>query len=113
MPIKMEITPEEAVTFLNDLLKEDQNALGDLLHLRVPCNLDMANHPTVQVSGRKGDMPPYRIGFLGILNGMFGIHERTGYGIITAIINDEEPHEIQYFRITDFSAIATPEGKHG
>ena len=59
----------EAVRRLNAILECDTDALSRLIETRVPCNGRLADHPTVQVRD-VGD--GYRVGLLGILNGLFG-----------------------------------------
>lgn len=77
--LKQSVTQKDMVDLLNSLMVLDADAVTALLGARVRCNTDMANHPTVQVIG-----PPhpclepgmeYAVGFLGILNGAFGIVE--------------------------------------
>lgn len=85
--IRENITPQEVVDFLNSLLQVDANAIHNLVEERVPCNEAMADHPLVQVVGGVSGMAS--VGFLGILNGMFGARpsddpDYPGYGIIAA-----------------------------
>jgi hypothetical protein len=70
---------DEFIKYLNDLLEVDRYAIAELLCMDVPCNLAMAEHPTVQVRGF-GSMTyiapdTYRLGILGLLNGYFGVIE--------------------------------------
>lgn len=98
MPIKKTITVEEAVEVLNRAYKADPVAMAGLRYARAVCNEKLAQDPTIQVSGemRSGrrmvggdvvDGEPrmeYSVSYLGILNGLFGIDERTGHGAIAA-----------------------------
>lgn len=68
------ITVDNAIKLLNEFYKIDPNAMDALVKARVPCNDDLANHPTVQV-GVKPD-GGYQVGILGILNGLFGTDDR-------------------------------------
>ena len=58
-----------AVNLLNDVLERDPKAITKLINMRINCNEQLANHPTVQVH-KFGDI--YRIGALGLLNGVLG-----------------------------------------
>lgn len=86
---------DEFIAFLNKLAAIDDYALAELLCIRVPCNGDLAAHPSVQVavggerSGYTYIRPgEFRVGMLGILNGFFGTIDegpRKGWGPIAAI----------------------------
>lgn len=78
------VSCEEAVGFLNELIRLDQGAIEKLVDSRVICNKAMADHPTVQVMQIE-DKPV--VGILGILNGLFGKDE-NGVGYIRAVYND-------------------------
>jgi hypothetical protein len=96
--VKELITIDDTIYFLNELISIDPNAIKNLINARVLCNQQMADHPTVQV-GRISDKThkynekePFRVGFIGILNGLFGtIPEGThkGWGVITFICDEE------------------------
>ena len=58
-----------AVDLLNDVLERDPEAITKLVNMRIDCDERLANHPTVQV--HKFD-DVYRIGVLGLLNGVLG-----------------------------------------
>lgn len=70
------ITLDSTIEFLNGLLAYDRQAVTDLLNARVTANQAMVDHPTVQAGEND-------IGFLGVLNGLFGLNE-AGLGHITA-----------------------------
>lgn len=78
------------VDFLNELLVLDPEAIHSLIEYRVPCNQQMADHSTVQVMGvdLKGKEPSFKMGLLGLLNGLVGIKD-TGYGYIYAKFDDK------------------------
>lgn len=59
--------------FLNEILKADKEAVDRIFDTRVPCNSELAEHPTVQV-GIGGDGNA-EVGILGILNGFTEIVE--------------------------------------
>ncbi len=81
--IKQKVTLDETIKFLNELKDIDNKALCRLVNLRVFCNKDILNHPTVQCTAIKNDPDNSGIvGFLGVLNGLFGIDEETGWGVI-------------------------------
>ena len=59
----------EAVDLLNDVLERDPEAITRLINMRVDCNESLANHATAKVQ-KFGET--YRIGVLGLLNGVLG-----------------------------------------
>jgi len=67
--IKEVISLDATIDFLNELIGTDKNAMGALVVNRVPCNIQMANHPTVQCSKQNDG---FNVGMPGIINGMFG-----------------------------------------
>lgn len=67
--MKDSISLDEAIDFLNSLISLDKAAVAALIANRVPCNEQLANHPTVRVTAQHGG---YHVGLLGILNGLFG-----------------------------------------
>lgn len=79
--IKTSITLQEVVDLLNDLLGIDPLSINALFNIRVYCNQRLADHPTVQVGcqGPKGPFMVCAVGFVGILNGLFGLNE-SGLG---------------------------------
>lgn len=106
--IKQSLTLDETIEFLNELIKIDRAAIENLLLHKVECNIDLMEHESVQV--RKTDFDHMGlVGFLGILNGMFGIHgpeagDKDGWGAITAIFTDEPSIRLQEFkRTTDYN----------
>jgi hypothetical protein len=80
MSLKASVTVRETVDLLNELLGLDHDAIHTLINSRVPCNNNIAEHKTVQVSQYPGDKSP-KVGILGILNGLFGVRE-DGMGAI-------------------------------
>ena len=84
--MKDSITIQETLDLLNGALKDDPEAINNLVDKRVNCNDTLADHPTIQVySDGKKDF----VGLLGILNGLFGVDEK-GSGPIAARVDDED-----------------------
>ena len=81
------ITPQDAIDYLNDIMSCDAEALERLIEHREPCNDALAFHPTVQSSGQEG---AYKVGLLGILNGLFGV-DSNDWGPIAAAYEVECP----------------------
>lgn len=80
--IRWQVNINDVVNLLNDALKVDPQAVTALINTRVQCNNELADHPTIQVGLFDGE---YRVGLLGILNGIFGIAD-DGWGPIAVII---------------------------
>lgn len=91
--IRTSIDPERVVQLLNEMLKLDQEAVYSLFGFRTPCNDSIANHESIQVSD---ETPSASVGFLGILNGLFGVDEH-GIGPICMVM---QLTEIIEFTIT-------------
>jgi hypothetical protein len=83
--LKESITVDEVVEFLNQAIATDAEAIHNLCNIRFQCNETLANHPTIQVQSYKTDSGLFRVGFLGVLNGLFGIDARTGFGSIAGV----------------------------
>ena len=99
------VTPEDAVAYLNQLLELDRPAVAALVSNRVPCNEALADHPTCQVGVQHGG---YHVGFLGLLNGLFGTigdgGPRDQWGWITAEFEDDPDanwRRLRRFAVTD------------
>lgn len=82
--LKSSITPQDACDLLNELLKLDYDCVHALVANRVPCNKQLADHPTVQAQDYSDD-PKFRVGLLGFLNGLFGVRE-DGMGTICMMV---------------------------
>ena len=87
------------VAFLNDLVELDKPAVAALIANRVPCSQAMADHPTVQVGGPR---EAYRVGMLGILNGLCGIDSR-GWGGVVAVYDGPDGALVK-FRVVEVSS---------
>lgn len=80
--IKEVVDINDVVALLNDAYSLDPDAINELINTRVKCNLNMANHPTIQVMGNK-EQTEFKVGIIGILNGIFGIAD-DGMGAIAS-----------------------------
>lgn len=90
MSIKESISVNEVLEVLNSAIEDDRDAIQRLIDSRVECNEKLAHHPTIQV-GNYFEKGKFHVGFLGILNGLFGISE-TGFGVISAIYSVKCPN---------------------
>lgn len=95
---------KEMIDFLNSLIEIDATAVTNLVNARVCCNEELAAHPTVQVRdyNLESNCEYYDVGFLGIINGYYGVYDvgdKKGYGAITAVF-DKYSGLISHFRIT-------------
>jgi len=80
----IKINPDTVIEFLNEIHKLDSEVLEKLIDFRVPVNEKLAWHETVQVvNDGTEEVPTYKVGLLGIINGLCGIDE-DGYGLVTA-----------------------------
>lgn len=82
---------------MNSALECDREAITKLVENRVPCDEALSNHYSIQVSDGK-------VGLLGILNGLCGVDEETGYGPICAIYDKNNEFIVSFAR-TDFEKI--------
>jgi len=89
--IKETITVDEVIDILNGAIVMDREAIDALVNQRIECNESLADHPHIQVRPGKSlsGTAIWSVGLLGILNGLFGIDDISGYGAITAVINDD------------------------
>lgn len=99
------ISPADAVAVLNRIHDADGDVMPALISMRVTCNEAVRDDPTVQVGAFRADgtqvgtgaalantpepaFPDhYEVGFLGVLNGIFGIRD-DGKGYIGAQYTD-------------------------
>ncbi len=93
--MKKTITSKEMVDFLNDLLTYDKRAVENLFNIRVFCNEKLSEHETVQCGCREKNV--YTVGFIGILNGMFGIDDDS-WGCISM---DIKQGKLKRFRLLE------------
>ena len=93
--VKSSITPKEVVEFLNGLLKIDSNAINKLITTRVDSK-GFEDHNSVQVNKDS------KLGFMGLLNGMFGSFEsgeKKGWGPI--MYEEDEKGNVLSFGLTE------------
>ena len=103
MPVDM-IRVDDLVNLLNELHALDPEAMSALCEARVPCNTDLADHPTVQVF----DEPEsYTVGIIGILNGLCGAYDsgpRKGWGALCAVVDENDQTKVLKFDVIDNEA---------
>ena len=104
------LSAAHVVDVLNRVFEADPKAISDLIEARVPCNRQLADDPTVQVSEDDGK---YLVGLLGIVNGLVGVNEQQS-GFIAAeyqvmcpnpnyaTCRLEEPADFKDMKIGDF-----------
>lgn len=78
--MKLRATPDDVVVLLNELLELDRSAITKLCDTRIECNKNMAIHQSLQVRHEDG---LYKVGLIGVLNGIFG-RSPKGKGFIIA-----------------------------
>lgn len=97
------VTPEQAVEVLNRIHAADPTVMPALIAVRVACNEAVGDDPTVQVMRRKSEGNTYKdeVGFLGVLNGIFGVKE-DGWGYIAAYYkDDDDPMSLTHFGVLE------------
>ena len=90
---------DDAIDRLNKMLEADPVAISALVETRVPCNQEMADHPTVQVTD-EGLQGGYKLGILGVLNGLFGV-DQDGWGPIAAQYEQDDLSTVIGFTRSD------------
>lgn len=75
---------QKIVDLLNEIIKQDPDAMSALIAARVPCSESLADHPTVQVGETDTG---YKVGILGILNGLCGTDSK-GRGFVAVIVEE-------------------------
>jgi len=101
--MKLDVSIEHVVEFLNEALKIDRIAISSLLTASVVCNRDMSDHWSVQAweADENGD---YHVRMIGVINGIFGVDEE-GWGGISAIVDtvgkSPDPGLIQKFVVRE------------
>jgi hypothetical protein len=91
---------QSAVRLLNEALERDPDALTQLVNLRVACNEQLAQHPTIQVH-KFGEV--HKVGILGLLNGALGGGPSGDIGAQGAI----DPKSGQFTKIKRFVDLRT------
>lgn len=69
--MKTTITVNDVCDLLNEMLILDYDCVKKLVNVKVECNENIANHPSIMV--RKYHIDDYfpTVGFVGVLNGLF------------------------------------------
>jgi hypothetical protein len=89
-----------AVTILNEALAADRAAVSAIVMKRVPCNADLGDHPTIQVT-REPRTQACSVSVLGLLNGICGVipsGPRKDWGWVTAVTDGPR---VLRFELTD------------
>ncbi len=94
-----------AIEVLNRVHQADPSVLPALIDHRVPCNLAVADDPTVQVGKIKGT-EQWEVGLLGIVNGLYGVQGPKAVGFIAAEYDDD--HNLTHFTYNELPAEARP-----
>lgn len=84
--IRESISIDDALEVLNRMLTIDPDAMRALVNYKVRCNDALVDDPEIQVS--LGDACFYRVGCLGLINGLFGSND-DGCGSIGAVFDLE------------------------
>jgi hypothetical protein len=84
-----EVSIDDTIEYLNELLALDAKAMAALIGSRVPCNAALRDHPTALVLATGPTGSNARIGILGLLNGLFGVRD-DGLGEICAIFDKSD-----------------------
>jgi hypothetical protein len=92
--LKENIDVNDVCNLLNELLNLDRKCIRALFEYHLPCKDEISDHPTVQVRSYDDSL-----GFLGILNGFFGVRE-DGRGPIC--IEEDENKKIKCFKPTPY-----------
>lgn len=84
--IRESVTIDDVIQVLNRALEADREAITSMvINHRAPCNEALADDESIQVgTGEDG----LSVGLLGIINGFFGTHEKSGYGTIQAVLGE-------------------------
>jgi hypothetical protein len=99
-----ELIADRIVEIMNEALKLDSRAITELVEMRIPCDVALANHPSIQIqAGNRGNPA---IGLLGILNGLAGTQVYKGvpgWGRVEAVFEDDGSI-ITFRRVKDWQA---------
>lgn len=83
--IRETITIDDALRVLNRAFEADREAITNLRSSKIVCNKALAHDPEIQCC----EDGYYWVGFLGIINGLFGVDQETGFGAIAAEYDTE------------------------
>jgi hypothetical protein len=99
-PVERVVTVEHAVRVLQRAFEADPEAMRLLFSTRTRCNEELSRDPSIQVAKKtEHDMysehgEPYSLGFMGLLNGIFGVDEERWGAIAAKISMEEDPHPV-------------------
>lgn len=96
---------KKVVDSLNEAWAADPEALRQLLCYRVRCNDAFAGHPTIVCEEEHPGAGTYRVGALGLINGVLGA---LGLPRAAAKFSDQDETELQGFQL-----YAPAEGSNG
>jgi len=102
------VLAKRIVSFMNNLLQIDRNTIQLLIDCRVPCNKELAEHPTVQVLHSK-ELNLNFVGLLGVLNGLCGTYD-NGLAAV-AIMTDNNLIDKFVFTVPEIDDSGQPTGK--
>lgn len=91
--LKETVSIDDVLEVLNRIVNTDPQAAHDLIETRVDCSDALAKDPTIQVAKKEVAMLGttakfYSVGILGVLNGIFGVHD-DNYGAIQVTMEDD------------------------
>lgn len=97
----------QIVELMNEALKLDPRAVSQLLEHRVDCTEALAEHATIQTvkehvsntSGAAVLVSQYKVGLLGILNGICGVGDDVR-GFIEAVYYDHDASKVAGFQLS-------------
>ena len=103
MPIQESVSIDGVLEVLNRALLKDRVAISKLFvgsSCKVSCNKDLADDDTIQVgSAKRWNRDVSTVGALGIINGLFGVDDATGYGAIGASVDTESSTITVFHRV--------------
>lgn len=94
--VKQYLNAHDVCALLNEFLALDPECAKKLFSYRENCNEAVTLHPTIQTFQYEGE--PAKVGFIGLINGMFGSRS-DGRGVICYEI-DPDTNEIVSFKLT-------------
>lgn len=93
-----------AIEVLNRVHAADPTVLPALIGYRVPCNVAVADDPTVQVGKIDGADEAWEVGLLGVVNGLYGVQGERAVGYIAAHYDDD--HRLTHFAYNELPSDA-------
>ena len=105
MSINQQLSPQQAVNTLNELLELDREAISKMFMSRTSCNKKLADHPTAQCWSKYTDCgKEYGIRSVGVINALFGVfgeppHEH--WGCIAISVDEKDSDTILKFVVLE------------